>query len=129
MGARHCPGFEHAIQLETQIVVQSGRSMLLDDETAPICGDDRSLTTRLRRFGEVALCLIGRKLHPRSRDLYPPETRWKADLPHSAGSPSDHSARRIKLQDRRRVPAMEVTYRDATETVEVERAGQGPFES
>ena len=34
--ARHRPGLEHAIQLETQVVVQAGRRMLLDDKAAPI---------------------------------------------------------------------------------------------
>jgi hypothetical protein len=59
---RHRPGFEYAIQLETQIVMEAGRRMLLDDKTASISGEDRSFATRLRRFGEVPLCLIGRKL-------------------------------------------------------------------
>jgi hypothetical protein len=43
--ARHRPRLEHEIQFKTQIVVQAGRRMLLNDETAPICGDDQSFAT------------------------------------------------------------------------------------
>jgi hypothetical protein len=43
--ARHRPRLEHEIQFKTQIVVQAGRRMLPNDETAPICGDDQSFAT------------------------------------------------------------------------------------
>src|SRR5262245_43841726 len=59
---RDGPGLENAIDLQPQIVVKPGGSMLLDDEAGILSRLDPRLPARLRGFREVALGLIERKL-------------------------------------------------------------------
>ena len=63
----HSPGFENAIQLEPQIVVEAGGVVLLDDEAATGRGLDSVLAAWLPRLLEVALRFVGGQLVVRHR--------------------------------------------------------------
>ena len=58
----HSPGFENAIQLEPQIIVQAGGIVLLDHEPATGCGLDSVLAAWLPSLPEVALRSVGGQL-------------------------------------------------------------------
>jgi len=86
--ARHRPRLEHTIQFKTQVVVQTSRRMLLNDKTAPTCGNDQSFASWLSRFGEVPLPPIARKLFACRHGLYLFEFERRIG-PTRAGSRSD----------------------------------------
>ena len=75
--SRHGPGHQHAGDLETEVVVQPGRPMTLDDEAArlglrglPIATRGRVVAGRLRRLGEVALAAVLAKGHALGPTIY-----------------------------------------------------------
>ena len=60
--ARDRPGFEHAVKLEPEIVMQPCGIVFLDHETAAGGPSGRSLAARLQGFLKIALGAVGRKL-------------------------------------------------------------------
>src|SRR5262249_15200897 len=59
----HSPRFEHVIYFQTQIVMQTPRSMLLDDKHRPSPLPADGITGRLSRAGEVSLGFVTRQTH------------------------------------------------------------------
>jgi hypothetical protein len=55
---RHCPGFEDAVELEPQIVVQPGGVVLLNDEAQAVRGGHSRIIAGLLRLLEIALGAI-----------------------------------------------------------------------
>src|SRR5262245_37776586 len=66
--ACHGPGLEHAIHLESEIVMQACRVVLLDDEARVLGLANASLARGLGRLLEVALGAVLREL-PRHQAL------------------------------------------------------------
>jgi hypothetical protein len=56
------PGFEYPVELEPQVIVQTGRSVLLDDEARILGAFDRSLSAWLQGLFEIAFGLVCGKL-------------------------------------------------------------------
>src|SRR5215471_17673917 len=62
---RHGPTLEHAVELQSKVVVQPGRVMLLDHEREPPVGGWRGLffATRLGSAAEISLLSVGHQAH------------------------------------------------------------------
>jgi hypothetical protein len=67
------PGFEHAVDLKPQVVMQPTGSVLLHDKAGIVAPADRALAAWLRRFFEIALGAVARQGLLRHWDL--PELR------------------------------------------------------
>src|SRR5690606_7404491 len=75
---RHRPRFEHAIELEPKIEVQSGRGVLLNHIAQPLRAFDGQGAARLSRLCEVPLRAVFRELsrsHAILRPIKIPGTR------------------------------------------------------
>ena len=69
--ARHGPGFEDAIELEPEIVVQAGRVMLLDHEPPLFARRYLDVAGGLRRLAEIALLPVRAELLQRQTSTTP----------------------------------------------------------
>ena len=67
------PGFEHAIQLQPQVIVQAGCSMLLHHKARVVCRLGGAFSGRFGRLHEVALGAIKRKFLPHGNPRLEPK--------------------------------------------------------